>query len=53
MHRQMDGDGWTDVGQKVITIAHSEYSSGELKTGNSKLECHKGLISDQIFFLDM
>ena len=24
-------DGWTDDGQKVITIAHPEHSSGELK----------------------
>ena len=29
----MDGwmHGWTDDGQKVITIAHPEHSSGELK----------------------
>ena len=24
-------DGWMDDGQKVITIAHPEHSSGELK----------------------
>ena len=33
MDRRTDGqpDGRTDDGQKVITIAHPEYSSGELK----------------------
>ena len=33
MDGQPDGqtDGWIDDGQKVITIAHPEHSSGELK----------------------
>ena len=43
-------DGWTDDGRKVITIAHPEQSSGELK--NECLEKKKTdfFNSDDVFF---
>ena len=37
-------DAWTDDGRKVITLAHPEHSSGELKTGfqDGGYGCHFG-----------
>ena len=52
----MDGrtNGWTDDGQKGITIAHPEQSSGELKTNKLaySAEQHFGELEKWLLYVD-
>ena len=41
-------DGWTEDGQKLLTIAHPEHSSGELKIGQFFISTRQKNFSDGI-----
>ena len=44
-------DGWTDDGRKVITIAHPEQSSGELKSMEEKVWNFRNMaLSTNVYF---